>query len=102
MKGEKHCLALWLLVVMFTFVEGAARESNRRDLYIEESRHRVEPNKDYIDEEFDIRPGMENKELENKNGTKRHRRQAGTTEEPEGSGGTQEPLLVEDPPGIGL
>ena len=69
-------------------------------MYIEESRHRVEPDKDYIDEEFDIRPGLENKGLENKDGTKRHRRQAGTTEEPEGSG--EEPLLVEDPPGIGL
>merc|ERR1712050_572263 len=51
----------------------------------------------YVDEEF------ENREAANKgfDEINRVRRQATTTEEPEGSG-TTEPLLVEDPPGIGL
>jgi hypothetical protein len=61
---------------------------------MEESKHKGEPERDYIDEEF------ENIGLYNKDGTKRYRRQVDTTEDPEGSG--KEPLLVEDPPGIGL
>ena len=38
----------------------------------------------------------------NKEGTKRYKRQVEISTEPEGSGQTSEPLLVEDPPGIGL
>eukprot|EP00090_Calanus_glacialis_P032285 TRINITY_DN5350_c0_g1_i1.p1 TRINITY_DN5350_c0_g1~~TRINITY_DN5350_c0_g1_i1.p1 ORF type:complete len:169 (-),score=33.73 TRINITY_DN5350_c0_g1_i1:223-675(-) len=96
MKGGTICLGIWVFAVMMALVGGSLslRENKRRASYMEESKQKGEPERDYIDEEF------ENIGLNNKEGTKRYRRQADTTEEPEGSG--QEPLLVEDPPGIGL
>ena len=70
-------------ILIYTF-----QEINGRALHIEENKQVFEPDKGFTDKEFDTNV--------------RFRRQAETTEEPEGSGGTTEPLLVEDPPGIGL
>ena len=56
--------------------------------------------KDYMDEEFDVRPTETvGRKLDT---IVRQRRQAQTTEYFEGSGASTEALLVEDPPGIGL
>ena len=68
-------------------------------MYIGESKQFYEPG--YADKEFD-ESVLRNKELDMMERNHRFRRQAETTEEPEGSGGTTEALLVEDPPGIGL
>ena len=75
------------------------QEINGRALYIGESKQFYEPG--YADKEFD-ESVLRNKELDMMERNHRFRRQAETTEEPEGSGGTTEALLVEDPPGIGL
>merc|ERR1711874_671750 len=102
MKGNMPCLALCILAVISAVAGHVLLENKGHALFLEESKQSYEqPYRDYADEEFDTRV-LENKGMVYPEETKRFRRQADTTEEPEGSGGTQEPLLVEDPPGIGL
>ena len=66
----------------------------------EESKHVYEAAKDQAGEKFDTSV-LRKKRPDDTDRANRVPRQADATTEPEGSG-TTEPLLVEDPPGIGL